>query len=256
MSAKVIELPRSLPPREAGSHADLAAVGNAKISGKLHHLGHRERLRQRFRLGGAEAVPDYELLELILFRAVPRQDVKPLAKALIARFGSFAEALSASPERLKEVPGVGGAVITELKIVHEAGLRLARAEIRPRTLLSSWSAVLDYCRASMAFAEREQFRILFLDKKNGLINDEVQGEGTVDHTPVYPREVIKRALELAASAIILVHNHPSGDPTPSTADIDMTRRLIEAGDKLAIKVHDHIIIGRNGHASFRTLKLM
>jgi DNA repair protein RadC len=226
------------------------------MSGKHHHLGHRERLRQRFRSGGANALPDYELLELILFRALARQDVKPLAKALIARFGSFAEALSASPERLKEIPGVGEAVITELKIVHEAGLRLAKAEIRPRTLLSSWSAVLDYCRAAMTFAERERFRILFLDKKNGLIADEVQGEGTVDHTPVYPREVIKRALELAASAIILVHNHPSGDPTPSTADIDMTRRLIEAGDKLSIKVHDHIVIGRNGHASFKSLRLI
>ena len=249
--ASRVELPPSLRPRETGSLS-----GIAERPPKPHHLGHRDRLRQRFRHGGADALPDYELLELILFRAIPRRDTKPLAKALIARFGSFAETLSAPPERLKEVPGVGEAVVTELKIVHAAGLRLAKAEIRPRTLLSSWSAVLDYCRAAMAFAEREQFRILFLDKKNGLIADEVQGEGTVDHTPVYPREVIKRALELAASAIILVHNHPSGDPTPSTADIDMTRRLIEAGDKLAIKVHDHIIIGRNGHASFRTLKLM
>jgi DNA repair protein RadC len=249
--AKIVELPRSLRTRQSASPPE--AVGTR---GKPHHLGHRDRLRQRFRAGGAQALPDYELLELILFRAIPRQDVKPLAKAIIARFGSFAEALSASPQRLKEVVGVGEAVITELKLVHAAGLRLAKAEIRPRTLLSSWSAVLDYCRAAMAFAEREQFRILFLDKKNGLIADEVQGEGTVDHTPVYPREVIKRALELAASAVILVHNHPSGDPTPSSADIDMTRRLIEAGDKLSIKVHDHIIIGRNGHASFRTLKLM
>jgi DNA repair protein RadC len=252
--AEIVELPRSLRLPQSGCRADVA--GNADFSGKPHHLGHRERLRQRLRLGGADAVPDYELLELILFRAIPRRDVKPLAKALMARFGSFAETLSASPERLKEVPGVGEAVVAELKIVHEAGLRLAKAEIRPRTLLSSWSAVLDYCRAAMAFAEREQFRVLFLDKKNGLIADEVQGEGTVDHTPVYPREVIKRALELAASAIILVHNHPSGDPTPSTADIDMTRRLIEAGDKLGLKVHDHIVIGRNGHASFRSLKLM
>ena len=154
------------------------------------------------------------------------------------------------------MPGVGDGVVTELKIVHAAGLRLIKGEISQRALLSSWSAVLDYCRAAMAFAEREQFRILFLDKKNGLIADEVQGIGTVDHTPVYPREVMKRALELGASAIILVHNHPSGDPTPSAADIDMTRRLIEAGDKLAVKVHDHIIIGRNGHASFRTLKLI
>ncbi|MGE3227659.1 MAG: RadC family protein, partial [Parvibaculaceae bacterium] len=176
----------------------------AGAAGKPHHLGHRERLRQRFRAGGGDALPDYELLELVLFRAVPRQDVKPLAKALIARFGSFAEAVSAPPERLKEVPGIGETVVTEIRIVREAGLRLARARISPRTLLSSWSAVLDYCRTAMAFAEREQFRILFLDKKNGLIADEVQGEGTVDHTPVYPREVIKRALELAASAVILV----------------------------------------------------
>jgi len=249
LSAEKVELPECLRPEPAPRD-------DGKLPAKPHHLGHRERLRQRFRLGGASALPDYELLELLLFRAIPRQDVKPLAKAIIERFGSFAEALSAPRERLKEVPGVGAAVITELKIVHEAALRLAKAEIRPRALLSSWSAVLDYCRASMAFAEREQFRILFLDKKNGLIADEVQGEGTVDHTPVYPREVIKRALELAASAIILVHNHPSGDPTPSTADIDMTRRLIEVGDKLAIKVHDHIIIGRNGHASFRSLKLI
>ena len=230
--------------------------GLSEGDGKPHHLGHRERLRRRFRDGGAEALPDYELLELVLFRPIPRIDVKPLAKALIARFGSFTEVLAATPERLKEVPGVGDAVVTELKIVHAAGLRLIKGEISQRAVLSSWSAVLDYCRAAMAFAEREQFRILFLDKKNGLIADEVLGEGTVDHTPVYPREVMKRALELGASAIILVHNHPSGDPTPSAADIDMTRRLIEAGDKLAVKVHDHIIIGRNGHASFRTLKLM
>jgi DNA repair protein RadC len=182
--------------------------------------------------------------------------VKPLAKALIARFGSFTEVLAAAPERLKEVPGVGDAVVIELKIVHAAGLRLIKGEISQRAVLSSWSAVLDYCRAAMAFAEREQFRILFLDKKNGLIADEVLSEGTVDHTPVYPREVMKRALELGASAIILVHNHPSGDPTPSAADIDMTRRLIEAGDKLAVKVHDHIIIGRNGHASLKGMKLI
>ena len=229
--------------------------GLSEGDGKPHHLGHRERLRERFRSGGADALPDYELLELILFNAIPRQDVKPLAKAIIARFGSFTEALAATPERLKE-QGASEAVITQIKLAHAAGLRLIKGQISQRALLSSWSAVLDYCRAAMAFAEREQFRILFLDKKNGLIADEVLGEGTVDHTPVYPREVIKRALELSASAVILVHNHPSGDPTPSAADIDMTRRLIEAGDKLSIKVHDHIIIGRNGHASFRTLKLM
>jgi DNA repair protein RadC len=234
----------------------LSRSENSAGTEKPHHLGHRERLRQRFRQGGADALPDYELLELLLFRALPRQDVKPLAKALIARFGSFAEVVAAPSERLKEVPGVGEAVVTELMITHAAAQRVTKGAINRRTPLTSWNAVIDYCRAAMAFAEREQFRILFLDKKNGLIADEVQGVGTVDHTPVYPREVMKRALELSASAIILVHNHPSGDTTPSIADIDMTRKLIEAGDRLAIKVHDHIIVGRNGHASFRGLKLI
>lgn len=244
--AEIVELPQGLRPRDFSGRVDKT------IAGKPHHLGHRERLRQRLRSGGADALPDYELLELLLFRAIPRQDVKPLAKALIARFGSFAEAISATPERLKEVPGVGEAVITEIKIIHAAGLRLAKAEIRPRSLLSSWSAVLDYCRAAMAFAEREQFRILFLDKKNQVIADEVQQEGTVDHTPVYPREVVKRALELAASAIVLVHNHPSGDPTPSMADVEMTKKIVDAGQRLGLTVHDHVIVGRKGHFSFRS----
>src|SRR5262245_4699368 len=255
-SANKIVLPRDLRQARTGSKSNKNIAVETKTLGKPHYLGHRERLRQRFRSGGVETLPDYELLELVLFRAIPRQDVKPLAKALIGRFGNLAEVLSASPERLKEVPGMGESVVTELKIVRAAGMRLIRAEIRPRTLLSSWSGVLDYCHAAMAFADREQFRILFLDKKNGLIADEIQSQGTVDHTPVYPREVIKRALELASSAIVLVHNHPSGDPTPSAADIDMTRRLLETGEKLSIKVHDHIIIGRNGHTSFRTLGLI
>ncbi|CAN5132212.1 DNA repair protein RadC [soil metagenome] len=232
------------------------AKGFADASVKPHHLGHRERLRERFREGGADALPDYELLELVLFRAISRADTKPLAKALIAAFGSFAEVIAAPPERLKEIPGAGEAVVTELKLINAAALRLAKGQIAKRKALSSWQAVLDYCRASMAFAEREQFRIIFLDKKNGLLADEVQQEGTVDHTPVYPREVVKRALELSASAIILVHNHPSGDPTPSMADIEMTRRIAEAGDKLGITLHDHIIIGRNGHRSFKTEKLL
>ncbi|WP_421699707.1 JAB domain-containing protein [Ancylobacter sp.] len=174
-----------------------------------HFLGHRERLRERFRSGGGEALPDYELLELVLFRAVPRADVKPLAKALIDRFGSFAEAISAPPGRLREVKGVGEAIITELKLIGAAVERVTRGQVRARPVLSSWSAVIAHCRASMAFVEQEQFRILFLDKRNQLILDEVQQRGTVDHTPVYPREVVKRALEVAASAIILVHNHPT-----------------------------------------------
>ena len=206
--------------------------------------------------GGAEALPDYELLELVLFNAVQRRDVKPLAKALIDHFGGFAEVISASPERLKEINGVGERVVIELKLVHAAALRLAQGQIKNRQVLTSWSALIDYCRSSMAFKEREQFRIIFLDRKNKILADEVQQEGTVDHTPVYPREVIKRALELNATAIILVHNHPSGDPTPSRADIDMTAKIVEAADKLGIIVHDHVIIGREGHASLKQLGVM
>ncbi len=220
------------------------------------HLGHRERLRDRFMTGGANAVPDYELLEMVLFRAVTRGDTKPLAKTLIARFGSFAEVISAPANLLMEVKGVGPAVVTELKLIRAAALRLAKGEIVNRPVLGTWQSILDYCRAAMAFEDIEQFRILFLDKKNQLIADEVQQQGTVDHTPVYTREVMKRALELAASAIILVHNHPSGDPTPSLADIDMTKKIIQAGEKLNILVHDHIIIGRKGHVSFRSLTLI
>jgi DNA repair protein RadC len=218
--------------------------------------GHRERLRDRFMKGGADAVPDYELLELVLFRAIRRGDTKPLAKALIARFGSFAEVISAPVERLQEIKGVGDAVASELKLVRAAALRLAKGEVVNRPVLSSWTAIMDYCRSAMAFADREQFRLLFLDKKNQLIADEVQQEGTVDHTPVYTREVLKRALELSCSAIILVHNHPSGDPTPSMADVEMTKKIVSAADKLGIIIHDHIIIGRKGHASMRNLQLI
>ncbi len=220
------------------------------------HLGHRERLRERFRNAGANALPDYELLELVLFRSIPRADTKPLAKALIARFGTFAEVLGAPVDRLQEIQGVGEQVAMDLKLVQAAALRLARGEVMNRPLLSSWNAIVDYCRSAMAFHEREQFRILFVDKKNQLIADEVQQEGTIDHTPVYTREVIKRALELSASAIVLVHNHPSGDPTPSMADIDMTKKIIIAGNQLGVTVHDHIIIGKKGHASFRSLGLI
>jgi DNA repair protein RadC len=227
-----------------------------KDAGKPHYLGHRERLRRRFRDSGADSLPDYELLELVLFRAAPRRDTKPLAKALIARFGTFAEALNAPEELLREVPGVGESAITELKLVRAAALRLMRGEVLERTVLSSWSQVLDYCRASMGFANKEQFRILFLDKRNQIIADEVQQTGTVDHTPVYVREVVKRALELSATAIVLVHNHPSGDPTPSRADIEMTRQIVAAAKPLGVLVHDHIIVGKQGHASLKGLGLI
>ena len=225
-------------------------------AGRPHHLGHRERLRQRFMKAGADALADYELIELILFRAIPRRDCKPLAKDLIRRFGSFAEVISAPTERLLEVNGIGEAVVTELKVVRAAALRLAQSQVKSRTIFASWSDLLAYCRAAMAYADREEFRILFLDRRNGLIADEVQQQGTIDHTPVYPREVVKRALELSAASIILAHNHPSGDPTPSRADIEMTRQIVEAAEPLGIRVHDHIIIARDGHASMRGLKLL
>jgi len=221
-----------------------------------HYHGHRERLRARFRDAGADAVTDYELLELVLFRAIPQRDVKPLAKALIARFGSFAEVIGAPSARLREIKGMGEAAVTELKIVHAAAQRLAKGEVRKRPVLSSWGSVLDYCRTAMAFSDKEQFRLLFLDKRNQLIADELQQTGTVDHTPVYPREVVKRALELSATALILVHNHPSGDPTPSRADVQMTQAIIDVAKPLGIAVHDHIIVGKEGHASLKGLKLI
>ncbi len=220
------------------------------------HAGHRQRLRDRFRNGGSEALPDYELLELVLFRALPRRDTKALAKRLLARFGSFAEVVNAPEPRLKEVKDVGDAVVTELKLVRAAALRLMRSQIMGRPALSTWKQVLDYLRAAQSYEHREQFRILFLDKRNQLIADEVQQQGTVDHTPVYVREVVKRALELSATAIVLVHNHPSGDPTPSRADIDMTKQIVAAAAPMGISVHDHIIVGRDGHASLKALRLI
>ena len=201
-------------------------------------------------------MPDYEIMELVLFAAIPRRDVKPLAKKLIAHFGSFAEAIAAPIDRLMEVDGVGESVATHLKIVEAAALRLSKTKLLGKPALSSWSALIDYCAAAMARNPNEEFRILFLDRKNILIADEVQNKGTVDHTPVYPREIVKRALELGASAIILVHNHPSGDPTPSRADIEMTRQITDAAKALHVAVHDHIVIGRSGHASFKALGLM
>ncbi|PHQ98518.1 MAG: hypothetical protein COB40_00455 [Marinosulfonomonas sp.] len=212
---------------------------------------HRKRLRERFLQGGAQAMPDYELLELVLFRAIPRHDVKPLARLLLDTFGDFNRVLSASKERLTAVRGVGSAVVQELKIVEAASHRLARARVMQKNVISSWDAILDYCHTTMAHRETEQFRILFLDRKNILIADEEQARGTVDHVPVYPREVVKRALELNASALILVHNHPSGDPTPSDADITMTGQINDAAKALGLVLHDHLIIGKSQELSFR-----
>lgn len=212
---------------------------------------HRKRLRQRFMDGGAAAMPEYELLELVLFRALPRIDVKPLARRLIDTFGDFGRVISAPAARLREINGVGDAVVQELKIVEAAAHRLARAKVLQRPILSSWDALLDYCRTAMSHGETEQFRVLYLDRKNILIADEEQARGTVDHVPVYPREVMKRGLELNASALILVHNHPSGDPTPSQADISVTEQIRQAGVVLGITLHDHLIIGKSREISFR-----
>ncbi len=221
-----------------------------------HFHGHRDRLRQKFRDHGHDPLLDYELLELLLFAVIKRADTKPVAKALLARFGSLAGVLAAPRTLLLEVKGVGDKVADHLKLTYAVTQRFAKSNVIEKRVLSSWSAVIEYVHVAMAFAEREEFRILFLDRKNVLIADEVQQRGTIDHTPVYPREIVKRALELSASAIILVHNHPSGDPTPSTADIKMTTQIAEIAKPLGITLHDHIIVGRDGHASFKGLQLI
>jgi DNA repair protein RadC len=231
-------------------------TGSGDKNPKPHYHGHRQRLRTRFLDAGADALPDYELLELMLFASNPRGDTKPLAKALIERFGSFQRVLSAPPQQLAEVKGLKEAGIVAIKTAQAAALRLAKAEAMERPVMTSWNKVLDYCRASMAYETRESFRLLFLDRKNRLIADEVQQRGTIDHTPVYPREVVKRALEIGAAALIMVHNHPSGDPTPSRADIDMTRAVKDAAEKLGISLHDHIIIAGDEHASLKGLGLI
>jgi DNA repair protein RadC len=244
---------RSWAAGMSGKKASGSAPAN---EAKPHYHGHRERLRKRFQDAGAQALADYELLELVLFRAIPVRDVKPLAKDLIEEFGSFAEVISAPIERLKKVKGLGPSAAAELKIMQAVAGRMTQGAVNRREILSSWPAVLDYCRTKLAFDDKESFHVLFLDKRNKLIRGETQQTGTVDHTPVYPREVVKRALELSATAIILVHNHPSGDPTPSRADIQMTKAIIDVAQPLGISVHDHIIVGKDGHASLKGLKLI
>jgi len=230
------------------------AVPAPPASGKqLSYIAdHRQRLRARFMQGGAAAIPDYELLELVLFRAIPRRDVKPLARALMDRFGDFNRVITAPEPRLRDISGVGDAVIVELKVIEAAAHRMARSRVMRQHVLSGWDALLDYCHTTMAHRETEQFRVIYLDRKNVVIGDEEQGKGTVDHVPVYPREVAKRALELNASALILVHNHPSGDPTPSQADIDMTQQIFAACSALGLTLHDHLIIGKSRELSFRS----
>ncbi|EAP85624.1 MULTISPECIES: RadC family protein [Sulfitobacter] len=230
------------------------AVPAPPASGKQpsYIADHRQRLRARFMQGGAAAIPDYELLELVLFRAIPRRDVKPLARALMDRFGDFNRVITAPEPRLRDISGVGDAVIVELKVIEAAAHRMARSRVMRQHVLSGWDALLDYCHTTMAHRETEQFRVIYLDRKNVVIGDEEQGKGTVDHVPVYPREVAKRALELNASALILVHNHPSGDPTPSQADIDMTQQIFAACSALGLTLHDHLIIGKSRELSFRS----
>ncbi|MGR3290867.1 MAG: RadC family protein [Paracoccaceae bacterium] len=246
-------------PAQQASFAEMSAafVDRDEVPAKVgrqpsYIRDHRKRLRDRFMQGGAAAMPDYELLELVLFRALPRQDVKPLAHLLLQTFGDFNRVLSAPPERLLQVKGIGVAIVQELKIVEASAHRLARSRVMERHIISNWDAILDYCHTTMAHRETEQFRILYLDRKNVLIADEEQARGTVDHVPVYPREVVKRALELNASALILVHNHPSGDPTPSDADISMTEQINVAAAALGLTLHDHLIIGKSSELSFRS----
>ncbi|MFN3613662.1 MAG: RadC family protein [Rubrimonas sp.] len=232
-----------------------AATAGAEAEAPHHH-GHRERLKARFMQAGADALADYELLELVLFAAVPRRDVKPLAKRLIATFGDFNHAVSAPPARLREVDEVTEGVVRALKIVEAAAHRLARARVINRPAIASWAALLDYLKTAMAHREIEEFRILYLDRKNVLIADEPQARGTVDHVPVYVREVVKRALELNASALVLAHNHPSGDPSPSQADIDMTRRIRAGLDAVGITLHDHVVVGKGRDFSFQANRLL
>ncbi len=222
---------------------------------KPHYTGHRDRLRERF-LASPDSLPDYELLELLLFMAIPRRDVKPIAKTLIARFGNLAGVMNATRAELEGVAGISENTAVAIKTIQAAGLRLLKQDILKKPVLNSWQRLLDYLHAAMAHEKKEHFRLLFLNKKNELIADEVQQSGTVDHTPAYPREIIKRALELGATALILVHNHPSGDSNPSQADIDMTRQILAAAAPFGIIVHDHLIISRNGHTSFKSLGII
>ncbi|MEL7544171.1 MAG: DNA repair protein RadC [Pseudomonadota bacterium] len=240
-----------------GAQSDEAASPSRTSKRKSdHRTGHRQRLRERFMRGGRDAIADYELLELVLFRGIPQRDVKPAAKQLLERFGSFSEVVNAPDALLRETPYVGDAAVVELRLVREAARQFLRDDVIEKPLMSSWNAVLDYCKATMGFETREQFRILFLNKRNRVIADEVQQVGTVDHTPVYVREIMKRALDLSATALILLHNHPSGDAEPSRADIDMTNMIVTTAKNLGILVHDHIVISREGHVSFKARGLI
>lgn len=228
----------------------LPMAANAKKK-EDYRQGHRSRLRARFIAGGVEAIADYELLELMLFAAHPRGDVKPLARLLLKEFGSVGKVLSATPDALMNIEGVGDGAVAALKTAEASAQMLLRSKIKQGPVISNWTSLLDYCRSLLAAKKKEEFHLLFLNSKNELIADEKQQSGTVNHAPVYPREVISRALELGASAVILVHNHPSGDPMPSQADIKVTRDIVQAGQGVSITVHDHLIIGSDSHYSFK-----
>ncbi|WP_295043494.1 DNA repair protein RadC [uncultured Paracoccus sp.] len=240
--------------------ADAAAGGglirDASGAARPHYWGHRERLRTRFLDGGHGPMPEYELLELLLFNAIPKIDVKPLAKRLLAEFGDLNGVVAASEHRILQVEGADRWVYLQLRLVDAFAQRMAQAKVLRRDVLSSWDALTAYCRTVMAHRETEQFRVLFLDRKNTVIADEALGSGTVGHVPVYPREVAKRALELNASAVILVHNHPSGDPTPSREDITMTAKVMAACEAIGVTVHDHIVVGKECEVSFRATGLL
>lgn len=238
-------------PATSQSHRKQSGANKSSPQQPSYIRDHRKRLRERFLKGGATALPDYEILELVLFRAIPRTDVKPLARLLLETFGDFNRVVSAPRERLLPIRGVGESVVCELKIIEAAAQRLARSKVMQKDVISGWDAIVDYCHTTMAHRETEQFRVLFLDRKNVLIADEEQARGTVDHVPVYPREVVKRALELNSSAFILVHNHPSGDPSPSQADITVTSQIDDAAQALGLTLHDHLIVGKSRELSFR-----
>jgi DNA repair protein RadC len=232
-----------------------AGHNSAALVDKPHYHGHRGRVRERVLKAGVEPLADYELLELLLFYSIDRIDTKPLAKNLLDRFGTLGDVFAAESTQLREFE-IEQRTLVLFRAVREAGRRLAERKVKDMPVLTNWQQLIDYCHAALAHEKTEQFRILFLDRKNVLIRDEVQQRGTIDHTPVYPREVVKRALELGAAALILVHNHPSGDPKPSRDDIDMTREIAKAAEALGIALHDHLVIGRKGHASFRSLGLL
>ena len=251
---------RRKPPPDAPPPAGMlplgAPAGPEEAPPPPDYLGHRQRIRDKFLAAGPDAFADYELLELLLFHVVPQRDTKPIAKRLLQRFGSLGGVIAAPADQLMAEDFVKRQAVVLLKAVGAAAVRVSREHVMEQPILSSWDKVIGYCRASMAHEPVEIFRLLFLDSKNRLIADEEQGRGTVNHTPVYVREVVKRALELGATALILVHNHPSGDPTPSRADIDMTREVADAAKKLGITVHDHIIVGRTGHKSLRGMGIL